>query len=56
MKLQQHALQQERSNDRKQLYEAIHLCMMKIALIKEGKIQENYHPKISFIHNKDDLP
>ncbi len=31
----QHELQQEKPNDRKQLYEAIHLCTMKLALIKE---------------------
>ena len=37
------------------LYEANHLCMMKIALIKEKKLQENHHLKISFIHSKDDL-
>ncbi len=41
-------------NDRKQLYEAIHLYMMKLALVNE-KIQENYHLKISFIPSKDDL-
>jgi hypothetical protein len=28
-------LQQEKPNDRKKLYEANHLCMMKIALIEE---------------------
>ncbi len=50
----QHKLQQEKPNDKKQLYEAIHLCMMKIALINE-KIKEDYHLEISFIHGKDDL-
>jgi hypothetical protein len=31
----QHELQQEKPNDRKQLYEAIHLYMMKLALVNE---------------------
>jgi hypothetical protein len=54
MKLRQHELQQEKPNDRKQLYEAIHLCMMKLALINEGKFEKTttsrYHSSIS----KDD--
>ena len=50
----QHELQQEQPNDGKILYEAIHLYMMKLALVNE-KIQENYHFEISLIHSKDDL-
>jgi hypothetical protein len=50
MTLQQHALQQERPNDRKKLYEAIHLYMMKLALIKED-LQKTHHSKIPFNHN-----
>jgi len=40
MKLQQQALQQEKTNDRRKLYEANHLCMMKLALIKAKSIRK----------------
>ncbi len=36
------------------LYKANHLCMMKLAIIKE-ELQDNHHLKISFNHSKDDL-
>jgi hypothetical protein len=39
----------------KQLYEAIHPYMMKLALIKKEKFTRRYHPKILFIQSKDDL-
>ncbi len=45
MTLQQRALQQERPNDRKQLYEANHLYLM-IAIITKN-VQEIYHLKTS---------
>jgi len=47
-------LQQEKPNDRKKLYEANHLYMMKLALIKTN-LQEKHHLKISSIHSEDDL-
>jgi hypothetical protein len=47
-------MQQEKPNDRKKLYEANHLYMMKLALI-ETNLQGKHHIKISPIHSKDDL-
>jgi hypothetical protein len=47
-------LQQEKPNDRKKLYEANHLYVMKLALI-ETNLQGKHHIKISPIHSKDDL-
>ncbi len=45
--LAQSALQQEKPNDRKKLYEAIHLYMMKLALIKNKSTGKTPHQDIT---------
>ena len=52
MALQQHELQKEKANDRKQHYEANHLYLM-IAIITEN-VREKPPPQ-NFTHSKDDL-
>jgi hypothetical protein len=52
MALQQHELQQERPNDRKQLYEANHLYLM--IANKTNNVQENQPPQ-NDTPSKDDL-